>query len=75
MWKIHRHVYVQGCTLIDLVNGPYPVTDDQLTASSEYGSFYGPRRARLHTLRDYDFGAGGWWAGYIDNEFNQYIQV
>jgi len=39
-----------------LVSGANPIPDAQITASSMYDDWHGPRRARLNTVS----GTGGW---------------
>jgi len=65
-----------------LVNGPNPVADSQMTASSEYvpidGGYYGPSQARLNNVL-VDFANNtynaGIWTSAIPQDTNQYIQV
>ena len=65
-----------------LVNGPNPVADAQITASSELlpgdGGNYGPAQARLNnTLVDFPNNTynAGIWATFNPPDKNQYIQV
>ncbi|CAH1775812.1 unnamed protein product [Owenia fusiformis] len=61
-----------GCPLTALIDGPSPVEDYQLTASSQRDIYHGPQRSRLETVRDGDF-RGAWTALYTDTQ--QYITV
>jgi len=57
-----------------LVSGNNPIPDAQITASSEYGDWYAPRRARISNTA----GAGGWLCSateYSAPEPKMYIQV
>jgi len=42
----HGHI-VPTCDE-ELVNGPFPIPDSQITASSEWANDHGPHKARLH---------------------------
>jgi len=64
------------------VNGPHPVADNQMTASSEHvygdGGDYGPQQARLNNIlvdfANNTYNAGHWAVAGPPNP-NQYIQV
>ena len=57
-----------------LVNGPAPIPDSQITASSEYSALHAPRQARLHNT----VGKGAWCPSDQEKTapiLNMYIQV
>ena len=57
-----------------LINGPEPIPDKQITASSEYTVVHGPRYARLNNT----VLAGAWCPSVAERDAptpNMYIQV
>ena len=59
---------------VPLVSGPSPIPDNQMTASSIFGTAHEPYYARLHTTG----GGGGWCPTYAERdapEPNMYTQV
>ncbi|CAH1796015.1 unnamed protein product [Owenia fusiformis] len=60
-----------GCDQTALINGPHPVSNDKLTASS-FIENHGPSRSRLNTKREGDL-RGAWSAAFNDQQ--QWIQV
>jgi len=63
------------------VNGPQPVANSQMTASSEYVNgegYFGPSQARLNNaLVDFANNTynAGIWASVLPPDTNQYLQV
>ena len=49
------------------------ITSSQLSASSEYDVYHGPKRARLHTRETDVYARGAWSSLTID--VNQWLQV
>ena len=68
------HLALTCTSEIPLVNGPAPIPDAQITASSSWGGTTLPQYARLNSTA----GAGAWCPGYDEINaptLNMYIQV
>lgn len=52
-----------------LVSGTSPIPDAQMTASSEYDDWHGPRHARLNNIGS----AGCWLAGNAEKQNLNYV--
>ena len=71
---MHGRVAPTCTSEIPLLNGPTPIPDLQITASSQIDSWHSPQYARLHNTA----GANGWcpsWAEQSATPPSMYLQV